>query len=76
MRGNVLQATGSRIATLLQALASIILGLTIGFVYSWKLALVLTAFGPFMMLAGFVQMRVMTGNSNTNKEALETAGKV
>ena len=51
-------------------------GLTIGFVYSWELTLLLLGFGPFMVIGGFVQMKMMTGNKKKDKEAMEEAGKV
>lgn len=51
-------------------------GLVIGFVYSWKLSLLICGFAPLMMIGGFVQMRVMTGGVKGDKKALEQAGKI
>ena len=61
---------------MLQSLASIGTGVVIGFVFSWKMTLAILAFAPFMLMAGFIQMRVMTGNTNQDKNALEDSGKV
>lgn len=70
------QATGARLATVIQALSAILIGIIIGFVFSWELALLMLGFAPLMGIAGFVEMRVMQGNSAADKEALEVAGKV
>lgn len=72
----LLQATGARLGTLLQSFASIGCGLTIGFVYSWKLTLFIVAFAPFIMVAGFLQMKVFTGTADGDMDKLEEAGKV
>ena len=71
-----MQATGSRLATVVQGISSILIGVLIGFVYCWELALVMLGFGPLIAIAGFIEMRVMQGNSHFDKEALELAGKV
>ena len=48
----------------------------IAFVYSWMLTLVLIGFVPVFMIAGFLQLRAITGHAGDNKKALEEAGKV
>lgn len=68
-------ATGSQLAMVLQGMASITIGVTIGFIYSAKLAAVILAFGPFVMAAGFIQMKVLQGNATKDKKLLEEAGK-
>ena len=70
------QATGQRLATMLQSLASVGAGIGIGFAYSWKLTLLIIGFAPFIMGGGFLQMKVMQGNKEANREAMEGAGKV
>ncbi|CAD5117246.1 DgyrCDS6041 [Dimorphilus gyrociliatus] len=69
-------ATGARLGTIIQSFCSIVTGLVIGFVFSWKLSLLICGFAPFMMIGGFIQMRVMTGGAKGDKEALEEAGKI
>ena len=60
----------------LSSLANIMTAVVIGFIYSWKLTLVVLAFFPFMIIAGFLQMKVMQGSTSEGKEANEETGKV
>ena len=69
------QATGSRLGTLFQSFSAMAAGIIIGFVFSWQLTLLILAFAPFIMLAGFVEMKIYTGN-NTDRKSSEEAGKV
>ncbi len=72
-----MQATGARLGTMFQAFSSIGIGMTIGFIYSWKLTLVILAFAPFIMFFSYLEMKfMMIGNSAQDKEALEQAGMV
>ena len=57
-------------------LAALGTGVVIGFVYSWKLALLVIGFMPFIAIAGFIEMKVLQGTTNSSKEGLEQAGKV
>ena len=70
------QATGVRFGTAFQSIASVGVGIIIGFIYSWKLALGILAFVPFIGVAGLLQMKLMQGYSADGREALEGAGKV
>ena len=72
----VIQATGSRLAMVIQSLGSIGFGIVIGFVYSWKLTLVLLGFAPFMLIAGFIKMRIMAGTRGELNRKMEEAAKV
>ena len=58
------------------SLSSILAGLIIAFVYSWKMTLVILGFVPFLVAGGFLQMTMLQGAAGKNKEALEAAGKV
>ena len=69
-------ATGIRIGTTLQTLASLGTGILIGFAFSWELTLLIFAFVPLMVAGGFLQNRLLTGQATGDKEALEDAGKV
>lgn len=71
-----MQASGVRLGMILQSISAMACGLTIGFIYSWQLSLLIIAFGPFMVVAGAVEMRMMTGSKKSDKEAMEAAGKV
>jgi ABC-type bacteriocin/lantibiotic exporter with double-glycine peptidase domain len=57
-------------------LCSILTGLIIAFIYSWKLTLLIIAFLPLIMIGGALQMQMLAGAAGKNKEALEAAGKV
>lgn len=72
----VFQAAGIRLGSTLMSLTSIVAGLVIGFIYSWKLTLLIIAFLPLLMIGGFLQMKMLTGAAGKNKKALESAGKV
>jgi ATP-binding cassette subfamily B (MDR/TAP) protein 1 len=70
-------ATGARLGTAFQSLASLGTGIIIGFVYSYKLTFLILAFMPFIVISGYLQMKVMGGGfSGEGQEALEAAGKV
>ena len=69
-------ATGSRIGSLLMNLAALGSGIVIGFIYSWKLALLVIGFMPFIAIAGMIEMKVLQGTTNSSREGLEQAGKV
>ena len=60
----------------IRSVSSLVGGLIIGFIYSWKLTLVFMAFAPFMIASGFLEMSLMKGSAQADKEALESAGKV
>lgn len=61
---------------MLQSLASIGAGIGIGFAYSWKLTLLIVGFAPFILMSGMIQMKVVAGNKEANRAAMEGAGKV
>jgi len=72
----VFQATGYRLGMMLQGVASISVGIIIGFAYSYKFALFILGVMPIILLSSVVQIRLAKGFSGKNNEALEGAGKV
>ncbi|CAF0740937.1 unnamed protein product [Adineta steineri] len=68
-------ATGIRIGTMLQNISNLGVGMILAFIYGWSLTLLMLAFIPFMIIAGFLQTYLMTGFANSDKKALENAGK-
>jgi ATP-binding cassette subfamily B (MDR/TAP) protein 1 len=72
----LLQATGVRLGMVFQSLASIGVGIIIGLIYSWKLALFIIALAPLFLVAGFLEMQLMKGFSGGDSKAMEEAGKV
>ncbi|UJR28455.1 hypothetical protein I4U23_009695 [Adineta vaga] len=69
-------ATGIRIGTMLQNISNLGVGMILAFIYGWSLTLIMLAFVPFMIIAGFLQTYLMTGFANNDKKALENAGKI
>ncbi|CAF4972614.1 unnamed protein product, partial [Rotaria sp. Silwood1] len=69
-------ATGIWIGTMLQNFANLGVGIILAFFYGWALTLIILAFVPFMIIAGFVQTYLLTGFAKKDKKALEEAGKV
>ncbi len=56
-----IQATGVRIGVMLQNISNLGVGIIIAFVYGWSLTLLVLAFVPFMIVAGFLQTYLLTG---------------
>ena len=52
------------------------LALVIAFVYSWVLTLVIFAVIPIVMIAGIAEVKALTGHTQSNRKAIEIAGKV
>ena len=69
-------ATGSRLGVLFQVVFSLLLSLAIAFAYSWSLTFIIIGFVPFVMVAGALQVKAVTGFSKHNKKDLEEAGKI
>ena len=69
-------ATGARAGMVIMALSSLVTGITIGFIYSWKLTLLVVAIMPLIAIAGFSQLRILRWRASSGKKALEQAGKV
>jgi ABC-type multidrug transport system fused ATPase/permease subunit len=59
-----IQATGIRIGTMLQNISNLGVGLILAFIYGWALTLLILAFVPFMIIAGFLQTYLLTGFAN------------
>lgn len=53
-----------------------ILGLLIGIIYSWRIALPLLPFIPLMLVGGVLQIRLTARFAKKEKDMLEEAGKV
>lgn len=45
----------------ISAITSLLTGIIIGFVYSWRLALVILVLAPLMVLGGFMEAKLQTG---------------
>nr|XP_022339240.1 multidrug resistance protein 1-like isoform X1 [Crassostrea virginica] len=69
-------ATGFRIGTILSSIVSLVAALVIAFYYGWKLALVVLAGVPILMLSSSLQIKVVMGKHKDDQNKLEDAGKV
>ena len=49
---------------MLQNISNLGVGMLLAFIYGWSLTLLMLAFIPFMIIAGFLQTYLMTGFAN------------
>ena len=71
-----MQATGARLALIIQDISCVGAALVIGFVFSWMLTFGILAFIPFVLGAALVQMKMLGGMAKRGHAALEDASKV
>ncbi|XP_069683614.1 ATP-dependent translocase ABCB1 [Periplaneta americana] len=69
-------ATGQRIGTVLQSIATIAFGVGLAMSTQWDLGLIALAFCPIILIAHFLFHRAITGESFSNKKAMEKATKL
>ena len=50
--------------------------MVIAFYFGWKLAFVVVAFLPLIVLSGVVQAQLMTGSARRDKDSMEEASVV
>lgn len=72
----LLQATGSRIAAILQAISTLAVGIILSFTFSWKMTLVSLISIPLIFFGVLVESKVIHGHGLKEKSALEAATKV
>jgi len=69
-------ATGSQIGLIVSAISSVGSAMVIAFYFGWKLAFVVVAFLPLIVLSGVVQAQLMTGSARRDKDSMEEASVV
>ncbi|KAK7047498.1 tRNA N6-adenosine threonylcarbamoyltransferase, partial [Halocaridina rubra] len=69
-------ATGSRVGTIVQAITTLGISIAIALYYDWRLGLVTFPFIPFVLIAVFLQSKILMGQSVTETKVLEEAGKI
>jgi len=69
-------ATGSRIGSVVQSIATIGIAIGLSLYYNAKLGAVALVFCPFVVVATFFQMKLMTGQSLGEKQAADNASKI
>ncbi|KAJ3261916.1 Multidrug resistance protein 1 [Chytriomyces hyalinus] len=67
---------GQTMATIVDLAAGITAGLVLAFVSGWQLTLIVLCTMPFMIVAGQLQMTMMTGFGSASKEAYEDASNI
>ncbi|XP_071841103.1 ATP-dependent translocase ABCB1-like isoform X2 [Apostichopus japonicus] len=73
---NVKGATGIRIGSSIQSVVTLLAAVVIAFIFGWKLAFLVFAAVPLLVMSGAVQMKLLHGNKKRDSELLEDAGKI
>jgi ATP-binding cassette subfamily B (MDR/TAP) protein 1 len=67
---------GITLAAIIQALATLTAGFTVGLIFIWKLGLVGFACVPFLMSVGYIRLRVVVLKDQSNKKAHEESAQL
>ena len=70
------QATGSRVGSLVETTVGLLLAIVIAFVYSWLMTLVVLGVVPVLIIAGSLKVKALSAKNASVKLALEEAGRV
>ncbi|CAG9838845.1 unnamed protein product [Diabrotica balteata] len=68
---NIQGATGIRVGTILQSIATFCLAIGLSMYYEWKLGLVTAAFTPVILIAMFFERRNTRGGNDSRDSALQ-----
>ncbi|KAH8413681.1 hypothetical protein KR222_003542 [Zaprionus bogoriensis] len=69
-------ATGQRIGSIIQSIATIVLGIALAMYYEWSLGLVAIAFMPFILISFYMQRTVMAQENMGNAKIMENTTKL
>lgn len=64
---------GVTLATIIQSIATLIVGSIIGLVYFWQVGLIAIACTPLLVSTGYIRLRVVVMKDQTNKKAHEAS---
>lgn len=70
------QATGARVGIMLQAVVTLLVGIIIGFVFSWQQTLLTLVTLPFLCLSVYLEGRFIAKSVQWSKQAIEQASQV
>lgn len=70
------QITGIRFGSILQIFGGLVTAIAIGFSASWELTLVLMFAFPVLFIAGYFQIRLLSGRAEENKQSIEESGQI
>ncbi|KAK6625886.1 hypothetical protein RUM43_006185 [Polyplax serrata] len=69
-------ATGSRIGVIVQSIATVLSGVVVGFIYSWKMTLMSLVSGPMIFFGMYYEGKIIEGQSILEKSSLDDATKI
>ncbi|KAG2345376.1 P-loop containing nucleoside triphosphate hydrolase protein [Suillus weaverae] len=67
---------GITLGTIIQSIATLLVGLAIGFVYAWKTAIVGMACVPVLVFGGFIRLQVVVLKDQREKKAQEYSAQI
>jgi ATP-binding cassette subfamily B (MDR/TAP) protein 1 len=70
------EGIGDKIGNFFQWFSTFVTGIVIGFIYGWKLALVILAFGPLLAISGGIMTKLLTAFTSNELKAYAQAGAV
>ena len=68
--------TNTAIGAMIMSVISLLTGIIIGFVYSWRLSLVMLGLSPLMVIGGFMETKLQTGFSQGMDEAYKASSVI
>ncbi|XP_016941168.4 multidrug resistance protein homolog 49 isoform X1 [Drosophila suzukii] len=73
---NVQGATGARVGTMLQAMSTLVVGMVVGFVFSWQQTLLTLVSLPLLCLSIYLEGRFIMKSAQEAKASIEEASQV
>ncbi|KAG2160205.1 P-loop containing nucleoside triphosphate hydrolase protein [Suillus bovinus] len=67
---------GITLGTIIQSVATLVIGLAIGFAYAWKVAIVGMACVPVLVCGGYIRLQVVVLKDQRNKKAQESSAQI